>query len=417
VGIVTWSTTASGVKSAHIDFGLDTTYGMVAPIDKPASGDNTTLLLGMKQKKTYHYRVTVTTDAGDCAGSDQTIATTALPNGLPTITVTNSGDKTKQFGGFLVTGQYMAGSGSTGSPAYILDKDAEMVWAYDMGKSQVTGAKMSYDGTHMWINTANVPSGTVYVHRVTMDGQTDEDLSSKFTGLNHQLTVLPDETVAFYAYNNSLGCEDIKEYTPSTGNVKTIVNSGKAQTAGGASTPSACHCNNIQYSKDDDTLVFSDLDNQVVVKVKRSDGSTVWVLNGSKPTISGVTWSGSEHGIHVVALDKLLIFNNNSRNVAGGMSSAGGSGDGSIAWEISLNVTGKTGSKPWSYKASPGIQNDVMGDVQRLSNGNTVVAYSTKGVIQEVDSSGTLLADWSFPLGAQFGYIEKRASLYGAPPR
>src|SRR6187551_1033612 len=33
VGIVTWSTTAPGITSAEIDFGLDTTYGMVAPVD------------------------------------------------------------------------------------------------------------------------------------------------------------------------------------------------------------------------------------------------------------------------------------------------------------------------------------------------------------------------------------------------
>ena len=33
VGIVTWSITASGITAAHIDFGLDTTYGMTAPVD------------------------------------------------------------------------------------------------------------------------------------------------------------------------------------------------------------------------------------------------------------------------------------------------------------------------------------------------------------------------------------------------
>jgi hypothetical protein len=264
----------------------------------------------------------------------------------------------------------------------------------------------------MWINAANVPSGSANVHRVTMDGMTDEDLSSKFAGLNHQLTVLPDETVAFYAYNQGSGCDDIKEYSPSSGTVKTIVNSGTAQ--GGATM---CHVNNVQYSKEDDTLVFSELDNQVVVKVKRSDGSTVWVLNGSKATMTGDTWKGGEHGIHVLGVDHLMIFNNNSRNVAGGMGSAGGDGSGSIAWELKLDLTAKKVTKAWSYKSADGIQNDVMGDVQRLPNGNTIVAYSTQGVLHEVDSSGTLLQELNWPLGASFGYIQKRATLYGAPPR
>ena len=58
-----------------------------------------------------------------------------------------------------------------------------------------------------------------------------------------------------------------------------------------------------------------------------------------------------------------------------------------------------------------------LGDVQRMSNGNTVVAYSTQGVLQEVDAQGTLLQEIVWPLGGAFGYIHKRASLYGPPPR
>jgi hypothetical protein len=58
-----------------------------------------------------------------------------------------------------------------------------------------------------------------------------------------------------------------------------------------------------------------------------------------------------------------------------------------------------------------------MGDVQRLPNGNTIVAYSTRGVLHEVAADGTLLQTLSWPLGGSFGYIEKRASLYGPPPK
>jgi hypothetical protein len=309
----------------------------------------------------------------------------------------------------LITGQYVQMGGA--SPSYILDADGDMVWAYSVSKD-VTGAVMDYAGAHMWINSANVPDGGASVHRVTMDGMKDEDLSSKFTGLNHQLTVLPDETVAFYAYNTSTGCDDIKEYSPS-GTVKTIVNSKAAE----GTNPSGCHVNNVQYSKDDDTLVFSDLDNQVVVKVKRSDGSTVWVLNGTKPTITGDTWVGGEHGLHILAVDHLMVFNNNSRNSMGGMGASGGDGSGSIAIELKLDLTAKKVTKAWTHKSADGVQNDVMGDVQRLSNGNTVIAYSTQGVLEEVDASGAVLQTLEWPLGASFGYIQKRSTLYGPPPR
>jgi hypothetical protein len=74
-------------------------------------------------------------------------------------------------------------------------------------------------------------------------------------------------------------------------------------------------------------------------------------------------------------------------------------------------------TKVWSYKATPGIDNQVMGDVQRMPNGNTMIGYSTKGVLHEVNSSGTLLQELSWPAGGQFGYIEKRPTLYGPPPK
>ena len=68
------------------------------------------------------------------------------------------------------------------------------------------------------------------------------------------------------------------------------------------------------------------------------------------------------------------------------------------------------------YKGSgTSYQNDVMGDVQRLSNGNTIIAFSTKGIIVEVNASGTVLQ--TLRTQSNFGYIHKRATLYGPSPR
>ena len=160
----------------------------------------------------------------------------------PTITTNNS---SALYGGFLVTGQYsqsfIAGS-SPGAPAFILDKDGTYVWWYTVAGSDATGVTMSYDGNYMWINSVNVPSHAAKVHRVSMDGLIDEDHSEEFAGLSHQLTVLPDETVAFYAYGTN-GCDDIKLRAPD-GTVTTVVN---AQAAHGGTD--ACHLNAIFYSR------------------------------------------------------------------------------------------------------------------------------------------------------------------------
>jgi hypothetical protein len=409
VAIVTWTTTLSDVQSAHIEFGLTMSYGMIAPVDLKDT-DYRTLLLGMKPMTTYHYRVVAANSSSECTSPDYKITAGPLLNGLPSITVSTTSIASPIFGGFLITGQYLQ-IPKKGAPAYIIDADGTVVWAFTSIKD-VTGARMSHNGKYMWINSANVPSYQgAAVHRVSMDGLSSEDLSIQFVGLNHQLAVLPDETVAFYAYGSN-NCDDIKEYSPTAQSVRTIVNAGTAQ--GGVT---ACHLNNIQYSSEDDALVFSDLDNQVVVKIRRSDGKTLWVLNGPNATLTGVTWGGSQHGIHILGQDRFVLFNNNNRIIAGGVAGAGGSSDGSSVLEISLDLVAKKATQVWSYKAYPGIQNDVMGDMQRLPNGNTIIGYSTKGVVHEVNAEGTLLQQWTWPLGASFGYIEKRASLYGPPLR
>jgi len=415
VGIVTFTTTASSPTEAHIDFGLDTSYGMTAPVDLTASGYRT-LLLGMKASKTYHYRISVTDKSGTCTSADTSLATGALPNGkLPQLTITTK-NASGLYGGFLVTGQFIMGGGSTsGAPAFILDKDGDFVWWYTVSNSDVTGITMSYDGKYLWTNGVNVPQSTAHVHRISMDGMTDEDDSSQFTGLSHQLYVLPDETVAFYAYGSN-GCDDIKLRSPS-GTVTTVVN---AKTAHGGSA--GCHVNGIYYDKSDDTLVFSDLDNNCLTKITRT-GQTVWILNGG---VGGITstfnngtllWKGGEHGFHILSSTDILLFNNNSTVNFGGGSwgSAAGDGSGSVALELKLDTTAKTATQVWSYKASPGIDNQILGDVQRLPNGNTMVDYATKGAIHEVDSKGNVLQ--TITTNSSFGYIQKRATLYGPPPR
>jgi hypothetical protein len=408
VGIVTWSTTLAGVKQARIDFGLTTSYGMTAPVDLTQASYRT-LLLGMKASHTYHYRITATNGSGDCQSPDYMIMTGPLANGLvkPTVTTNNAA---ALAGGFLITGQYVQNSNGT-APGYILDSDGDIVWWYNI-EDYVTGVVMDYAGTHMWINNHPPNLANAKVHRVSMDGMTDEDLSSQMYELSHQLTVLPDETVVFYAADSGTdGCSDIKERSPN-GTVRTIVNSQKA-----LGTTGQCHVNNIQYSSVDDTLVFSDHIHCAVAKIKRSDGSVVWILNGATKTFTGDSWLGSEHGIQILGLDDFLIFNNNSRSVAGTtIPQSMGTGDGSGALEIKLDLSAKTVTKIWSYKATgTTYQTDVMGDLQRLANGNLVIAFGGKGIIQEIKPDGTVLQEMRTT--ANFGYIQKRATLYGPPPR
>jgi len=171
-----------------------------------------------------------------------------------------------------------------------------------------------------------------------------------------------------------------------------------------AGTSGACHVNHIEYSPEDQTYVFSDLDHDNYTKVTR-DGDVVWILGGTTSEFMGAgsDWS-RQHGSDVIDLNHLLIFNN-------------GTGSGSAAIEILLDLGTMQATRAWTYNAMPSIANVVMGDVQRLPNGNTIVAYSTQGVLHEVDPQMGLVREISWPIGGAFGYIHWRPTLYGPPPR
>ena len=90
-------------------------------------------------------------------------------------------------------------------------------------------------------------------------------------------------------------------------------------------------------------------------------------------------------------------------------------GSNSLAIEIQLDLSSWTATRVWTYDG--GISSMVMGDVQRLDNGNTLVTYSQAGVIHEVNASGQRLRELSWSLGGAVGYSMHRMSLYGPPPK
>jgi hypothetical protein len=55
-------------------------------------------------------------------------------------------------------------------------------------------------------------------------------------------------------------------------------------------------------------------------------------------------------------------------------------------------VAHKTATMVWQYYPSPRIFNDFTGSAQRLANGNTLVAFTRKGIVDEVGPDGTLLS-------------------------
>lgn len=384
VGIVTFSLEAGALTSAHLEFGLDTSYGLTAPVslDEP---EYRTLLLGMKGSHDYHVRIVASTAATDCTSDDFLVTTGPVPEGMPAVDVTT-------MNAAAATGGYLVSSFLSKQRAFILDADGDYVWwGGGIGLGRV---EQSFDGKWMWYQNINVRGGAPVTGRLSMDGLVDER-HDEFGDAHHDFTVLPDETVAFIEHQGT--CDTIMERAPD-GSVRQVVDVHEAH--GGAT---ACHTNSIHYHVSDDTYTFSDLNQNTYVKVKRN-GEVVWVLGGSTSqfTGDGAEWA-RQHGHQLLAPDRLLFFNN------------GAMGDHSRAIEVSLDFDAMTATRVWTYETLP-LQSQIYGDVVRLENGNTLVVYSTAGEIVEVTPDGETVEDVKWPTGTPIGYVQKRASLYGPPP-
>jgi len=384
VGILTWSVNMSVLERASVEFGLDEAYGLTAPVDLDAPARRT-LLLGMKASRDYHYRVVADGGGEHCESPDQVLTTGPLQNGLLPILKVATPLPERVTQGFIVSSILESG------PAFIIDQDGDYVWWF--GSGEMGRATQSYDGKSMWIGNINVLGGAGLVERVGMDGE-DAAVFPEFGDYSHDLTVLPDETVGFIQHSGS--CDAIMERAPD-GSVRELVNVEDAH--GG--TYGRCHTNSIHYHVDDDTYTFSDLDQNTYVKITR-EGKVVWILGGSTSQFSGdgAAWM-REHGHQLIAPDRLLFFNNQKQPP-------------SLAVEVKLDFDAMTATRVFEYDG--GFSSPIYGDVQRLADGNTLVTYSTAGVIHLIDPDGNLVRSFTASLGGAFGYATFRTSLYGPPP-
>ena len=387
VAAVEWTADLAGIDAAHIEYGLETSYGMVAPVDL-AEPNHRTLLLGMKTGKTYHFRVVASAGSMQCTSADQTVTTGLRPNEI-TMPDIETPQPDKLYGGYLLTARW--GNGNRG-PAFILDKDGELVWWYFV-EDDVIRTRLSYDGKSIWIRNTGQTDGSGIVRRMSLDGLKEDRWELPHT--THDLAVMPDGKVGLIGHVPG-DCDEILIFDPETEMLKSIFNARQAHGR------TSCHVNFLAYQAEDDSFTFSDYNDDSFTKIS-SDGTQIkWILNGMSSTISGTSWS-HQHGIHFITPEHVLVFSN-------------GNGADSTVFELMLNLGSMSASEVKSYRANPPLQVANGGDVQRLENGNTMIAWSSKGVLQEVDSSWAIVQEIVWPLGSTISYIEKRQSLYGGPP-
>ena len=83
-----------------------------------------------------------------------------------------------------------------------------------------------------------------------------------------------------------------------------------------------------------------------------------------------------------------------------------------VVREFVLDEENLVAEEVWSYIRDPGVYVYAKGDVERLSNGNTLVTWSSSGEIQEVQPDGTVQWQVNTELGAANTFVNRVDSLY-----
>jgi arylsulfotransferase ASST len=172
--------------------------------------------------------------------------------------------------------------------------------------------------------------------------------------------------------------------------------------------PDYDHPNSLTFDRDGNYVAsFRHLGQ--IMKINARSGEIMWRLGGTKNQFTfrndPLNGFSAQHSARIMANGNLLLYDNGTRH----------NPPESRAVEYALDTTAMTATLVWQFRHAPIIYTPYVGLVQRLSNGNTSIAYAEAGHVTEVSGAGTVLweADVKVDGNAAFCYrLSRIVSLY-----
>ena len=176
------------------------------------------------------------------------------------------------------------------------------------------------------------------------------------------------------------------------------------------------HCNAIELDSDGH-LLLSCRDTDQVIKINRDTGDILWRLGGKANQFEFVNAIGAEdvefikqHDVRRVANGNITLFDN--RLGAANYSRA-------VEYQLdevaSLTGTNRIATLVWEYRNTPDIHGHILGNAQRLPNGNTLIGWgSGHPAVAEVTRGGAKVFELLLPLEMQ-NYRAFRFPWVGRP--
>lgn len=174
--------------------------------------------------------------------------------------------------------------------------------------------------------------------------------------------------------------------------------------------PDFDHPNSIDFDRDGNYIVsFRNLGE--VTKIDARTGAILWRLGGTNNQFTFVDdplqGFSAQHSARILSNGNLLLYDNGTRHEPVE----------TRAVEYALDTVAKTATMVWEFRHAPIIYTPLVGSVQRLVNGNTLIGYAMVGHATEVGPDGGVRWEADVRLDGQpaFTYRMLRiASLYRA---
>lgn len=363
-----------------------------------ASTEHETLLLGVPAASEVTWAVL--DDAGAEVGTG-TYTTGSLPTELPSLTVTGGGHDQ-----FMLTPLI----GAT-TAAIVLSPEGHIVWYHiDARGLDVYRVRLAADGTGIVYNAATVsgdPAEDSALVNVSWDGAVSTEQAVPL--LSHDFVQLGDGGLAAIGVKFGPGADGVDvrgdrivEIAPD-GTQTDIWTSwdcfDPAVYTGDDIELGWTFANALDYAPETDSYHLGLRNFSSILEVDRT-GACGDVIGGEP---SDYTFDGSrfrhQHQFDMDG-DRLVVFDND-----------GAGGNASRAIEYALDRDAKTATQVWNYTPDPKIYSFVLGDVARLDDGDTFVAWSVAGQLDRVSPEGQL--EWSVNTGVgyAFGFVTLAPAL------
>jgi hypothetical protein len=399
---VTWSTPEPSV--GYVEYGPTEDLGLSTPVSEDETTNHSQLLLGLTANTPYYYRV-VAGDGSDAKKSAvKQVRTGYLPPGTPTPDVV--GDGLDQFLFVTVLG---ANNG-----AYVFNPEGKVVWYWpDDGGLQSLRTHLSRDKKSILYNAAKAsgdPSPDSTIVRVALDGS--ESSSINVPNLAHDFLELPDGSYAAITVDNRMvdGVEvksnSIVEVALD-GTVTEVWSAfdcfDPAVNVSSEPTQGWTLANSLDYDEDEDVFYFGTRGLSSIVRINRETYECDWVF-GAEGDIGFADGSAQflhQHQFEIFDENHVIVYDND-----------GAGDDTTRVVEYEVDFDAGVATEVWSFTSTPPVYTPVLGEVLRMSNGDTLVDWSYAGQIERVTPDGETTWMLNTGLGYPIGYVTIHSSFY-----